>query len=129
MTSAVRRQPLKEAGRITQMLDQVLGTDRFDRAPVDIARLAIEYSRAIAPVSPIREVVRRDLPGCAGALVYGEKQPRQWAIMYHRDQTPGRRAFTIAHEFGHYVIHRELIEVTDAYEGGVYCDENSRGPA
>ena len=63
--------------------------------------------------------------GCVGALVYSNGQPRQWAIMVHKDQSPGRRAFTIGHEFGHYILHRTLIEQADAYDGGIYCDENS----
>lgn len=125
MTTSHRPRPLNEAGRITRMLDAVFGADRFDRGPVDTAALALEYSRQVAPKTPIHEVAERNLPGCVGALVYGEVQPRQWAIMYHKGQSPGRRAFTIGHEFGHYVLHRDLIEQGNAYDGGIYCDENS----
>lgn len=125
MSTRSRLRPLKEAARITQMLDLVLGADRFDRAPVNVTELALEYSRQIAPESPIHEVVERNLPGCVGALVYGEAQPRQWAIMYHVGQSNGRRSFTIGHEFGHYVLHRQLIEEDRHYDGGIYCDENA----
>jgi Zn-dependent peptidase ImmA (M78 family) len=125
MTDANRPRPLKEAARITQMLDHVFGIDRFDRAPVDVAALALEYSHQVAPQSPIHEVVERNIPGCVGALVYGEARPRQWAIMYHVGQSPGRRAFTIGHEFGHYVLHRQMIEDDATYDGGIYCDENA----
>ncbi|MBL28269.1 MAG: hypothetical protein CMM50_12065 [Rhodospirillaceae bacterium] len=125
MTTSDRPRPLKEAARITQMLDQVFGTDRFNREPVDVAALAVEYSRRVAPESPIHEVVERNLPGCVGALVYSDVQPRQWAIMYHQEQSPGRRAFTIGHEFGHYVLHRPLIEQGVGFDGGIYCDEDS----
>ena len=72
MSELSRPRPLKEAARITQMLDLVLGEDRFDRAPVDVIGLALEYSRQVAPQSPIHEVVERNIPGCVGALVYGE---------------------------------------------------------
>ena len=120
MSEPGRLRPLKEAARITQMLDIVLGADRFDRAPVDVLRLALEYSRQIAPESPIHEVVARKMPGCVGALVYVEARPRQWAIMYH-----GRRSFTVGHEFAHYVLHRQLIEQDGAFDGGIYCDENA----
>lgn len=125
MTESTRLRPLKEAARITQMLDLVLGTDRFDRAPVDMIGLALEYSRQVAPESPIHEVVERNIPGCVGALVYGEARPRQWAIMYHVDQSDGRRSFTVGHEFAHYVLHRRLIEEDGRFEGGIYCDENA----
>jgi Zn-dependent peptidase ImmA (M78 family) len=125
MTTSDRPRPLKEAGRYTRMLDQVFGIYRFDRGPVDVAALAVEYSRQVAPESPIHEVVERDLPDCVGALVYSDTRPRQWAIMYHQEQSPGRRAFTIGHEFGHYVLHRTLMEQGDGFDGGIYCDEDS----
>ena len=125
MSEPSRLRPLKEAARITQMLDIVLGADRFDRAPVDVVRLALEYSRKIAPDSPIHEVVARNIPGCVGALVYGEARPRQWAIMYQVGQSDGRRSFTVGHEFAHYLLHRQLIEQDGNFDGGIYCDENA----
>lgn len=125
MSEPIRLRPLKEAARITQMLDLVLGVDRFDRAPVDVIGLALEYSRQVAPESPIHEVVERNLPGCVGALVYGEARPRQWAIMYHVGQSDGRRSFTVGHEFAHYLLHRQLIEQDGGFDGGIFCDENS----
>ena len=125
MTEPIRLRPLKEAARITQMLDHVLGGDRFDRGPVDVIRLALEYSRQVAPESPIHEVVERNIPGCVGALVYGEARPRQWAIMYHLGQSEGRRSFTVGHEFAHYILHRQLIEEDGSFDGGIYCDENA----
>jgi hypothetical protein len=97
----------------TQMLDLVLGADRFDRAPVDVIGLALEYSRKVAPDSPIHEVVERNIPGCVGALVYGEALPRQWAIMYRVGQSDGRRSFTVGHEFAHQAI---LLEPASAAE-------------
>ncbi len=125
MTSVTSLHPLREANRITQMLDKVFGQDRFGRQPVDIATLALEYSGQVAPKSPIHLVEERDLKGCMGALVYSEEKPRQWGIAYHQGQSPGRRSFTIGHEFGHYVLHRDLIETDPRFEGGVYCDETS----
>ena len=125
MNDAARPRPLKEAGRITLMLDTVLGADRFDRAPVDIKALALEYSANVAPDGRIHEVVERDIPGCVGALVCSETQPRQWAIMYNRGQSDGRRAFTIGHEFGHYVLHRQTIETDASYDLAIYCDEEA----
>jgi Zn-dependent peptidase ImmA (M78 family) len=125
MTETGRPRPLKEAARITKMLDTVFGEDRFDRNPVDISGLALEYSKAIDPQSPIHEVVARNILGCIGALVYSDGLPRQWAIMHQMHQSPGRRAFTIGHEFGHYILHRKLIESDSSYRNGIYCDENS----
>jgi len=125
MSATTRLRPLKEAARITQMLDLVLGADRFERGPVDVITLALEYSRKVAPDGPIHEIVERNIPGCVGALVYGEARPRQWAIMYHVGQSEGRRSFTVGHEFGHYILHRQLIEEDRRFNGGIYCNENA----
>jgi Zn-dependent peptidase ImmA (M78 family) len=107
------------------MLDAVFGPDRFDRGPVDVASLAVEYSAQVAPEGPVHEVVERRLKGCVGALVYSDTLPRQWAIMHDVGQSPGRRAFTIGHELGHFVLHRRLIEEDERYDLGIYCDEDS----
>ncbi|MBY3179094.1 ImmA/IrrE family metallo-endopeptidase [Rhizobium leguminosarum] len=107
------------------MLDMVFGEDRFDRHPVDVENLAMEYSKQIAPNSPIHQVMGQELPGCVGALVYSDTSPRQWGILYDKGQPVTRRAFTVAHEFGHYVLHRGLVEQDERFEGGIYCDENS----
>lgn len=125
MTKATKSLAFKEAARVTMMLDKVLGKDRFDRGPVDVTNLALQYSAQTSADSPIREVAKRNIPGCMGALVYGESLPRQWAILYHHDQSPGRTAYTIGHEFGHYMLHRKLIDKDERYDGGIYCDENS----
>lgn len=125
MNELNRPRPHKEAARITQMLDAVFGQDRFDRAPVDVISVAKEYSRQIAPDSPIHEVVASDLHGCVGALVCGEARPRQWAIMYHENLSAGRRSFTVGHEFGHYLLHRQLIDQDESFDRGIYCDENA----
>lgn len=115
----------KEAFKITNILDTVFGVDRFDKSPISIIDLATEYSAEIAPKSPIHSVLEKDISGCMGALVYGDKRPRQWGILYHKDQSFGRRNFTIAHEFGHFLLHRDLIEKENQYDGGIYCNENN----
>lgn len=125
MTASASPRPLKEAARITKMLDAVLGVDRFDREPVDVATLALEYSANVAPGQEITRIVEDDIPGCVGALVCSESKPRKWAIMIHKGQSKGRRAFTIGHEFGHYVLHRQKIETDPAFNLGIYCDDEA----
>lgn len=107
----------KEAARITQMLDHVLGADRFDRAPVNVQQLMLEYSKNTDPHEPIVRIEEKDLDGCVGALVPSEDVPRRWGVLYQRGQSPGRRNYTLGHEFGHWVLHRGLIEQA------IYCTE------
>ncbi len=89
------------ASKISELLKQVLGTERF---PVDIVTLAQEYSMQIYPNEPIIAVQGADLPGFEGALY---RLKKGWAVFYNDSiRSKGRIKFTLAHEFGHYLIHR-----------------------
>lgn len=125
MADGAQPRPRKEAARITKMLDAVLGTDRFDRAPVDVIGLALEYSKQTAPNEAIELIEERDIPGCVGALICGDDKPRKWGILYHKGQSPGRRAYTVGHEFGHYILHRHRVDDDNALRDGFYCDDEA----
>jgi hypothetical protein len=125
MAENVQPRPRKEAARITVMLDAVLGADRFDRAPVDMISLALEYSKNTAPNEAIELIEERSIPGCVGALICGDDKPRKWGILYDKGQSPGRRAFTVGHEFGHWVLHRVRVDQDDDLADGFYCDEEA----
>ena len=87
-----------------------------DRYRFDIGRLALETSQTIYPADPIVSVDADSLDGFAGALVPSESRKR-WGILYRAGQSRGRTRFTVAHEFGHYLLHRQK------YPGGIHSDE------
>ena len=93
------------ANKISLMLDQVHGDDRF---PVDVVELALGYSESIFPDEPITSVKGVRLEDCDGALslVTNDGQ-REWKIEYDISMdSKGRINFTVAHELGHYLVHR-----------------------
>ena len=99
------------------MLREVLGDDRF---PVDVQALAREVSRN--NVDPIRKIVGGDLPGFEGMLRPHRKRP-EWHIVYNDDKRyRGRVRFTIAHEFGHYQLHRPVLSGDDYKTGTLVRD-------
>jgi hypothetical protein len=101
------KRPMAEANGISQMLNLVLGADRF---PVKVADLALEYSSKKFPDSPIAKIHGDELPGLDGMLK-PNKDKSKWLIIYDASVTsPGRINFTIAHEFGHYLLHRQLAD-------------------
>lgn len=119
MTNGKRKTPQSEANRLSTMLRHVLGEDRF---PVDVETLAHEVSRNNA--DPIRKVVGGDLPGFEGMLRPHRKRP-EWHIVYNDDpRYQGRVRFTIAHEFGHYQLHRPALTEQDYASGQLQrnCD-------
>ena len=98
-----RKQPMAEANRISSMLNMVLGSDRF---PVKVDEVALEYSRQCFADSPVDKVQGEDLDGLEGMLA-ANKARSKWLIVYNSAvRSEGRKRFTIAHEFGHYILHR-----------------------
>lgn len=92
------------ANDLTILLNKVLGSDRF---PVDIPSVAKEYSRQKYPDDPITLVVGDSLPDFDGALMRAPAGKKGWGIFYNTAiASKGRVNFTLAHEFGHYLMHR-----------------------
>ncbi len=99
------KSPIAEANSVSSLLNQVLGAERF---PVDVKELALEYSRQRFPGEPISSVKALVAPGFEGMLVKHQSQSK-WKIGYNDQiQSAGRIRFTLAHEFGHYLLHRTL---------------------
>jgi len=113
MTAALS--PQRWAIRIHQILDAVFGADKF---PIDIAAIAKEFTAQICPDDPILSVRGDDLPGFDGALFRAPKGRQGWGIIYNdRLSSKGRINFTLGHELGHYLMHRE------AYPNGFQCGD------
>jgi hypothetical protein len=98
---------------LSQLLNAANPPDRYR---FDIGRLALETSQTFYPSDPIAKVEAENLDGFAGALVPSESGKR-WGIIYRGGQSPGRTRFTVAHEFGHYLLHRKK------YPAGIHSDE------
>lgn len=107
--------PERWAFEITHVLNAVLGPDRF---PVNVPEVAKEYTQQKFPGEGITRVVGEDLPGFDGALVRAPAGKTGWGIFYNnRISSKGRINFTLAHELGHYLLHRQ------AYPDGLRCGE------
>lgn len=103
--------PRAWANRLTHILNQVHGEDRF---PVRVPEVALEFSRMVFPDDPIVRVEGADLPGFDGALV---RIPHKgWGILYNSGiSSPGRQNYTLGHELGHHLLHRL------AFPDGLQC--------
>src|ERR1051325_5219330 len=96
--------PVRWAIDLTHLLNTVFGPDHF---PINIRELAHEYSRKRFPDDPITLVVGDNLPGFDGALIRAPRGKEGWGIFYNDNiASVGRINFTLAHELGHYLIHR-----------------------
>ncbi len=97
--------PKAWAVHLSHMLDLTgAGTTRF---PVRVAALAREYTAQVFPSDPIRRVEGRGLPGFEGALIPIRSANKGWGIAFNNAmRSPGRIRWTLAHELGHYLLHR-----------------------
>lgn len=104
-----RTAPMAEANRLSAMLNHVFKVDS-ERFPVNVEELARDYSKNCFPDSPITKIEGDDLPGFEGMLTPNPTRTK-WRIIYNNKQrSPGRIRFTLAHEFGHYLLHRKRQE-------------------
>jgi len=100
---------------ISNLWRMVSGDGRF---PVDVESIAPDLSAARFATDPIRAIKGGSLPGFEGALYPLGDPPTGWAIIYNNSGvSPGRRRFTISHEFGHFLLHRKKLPK------GVECNE------
>jgi hypothetical protein len=95
------------ANRLTQILNKVPGIERF---PVDVKALAQDYSRQCFS-DPVTMVKGERLDGFEGALCRSKGARPMWSIVYNDSlSVPGRINFVLAHEFGHYLRHRQELD-------------------
>ena len=90
--------------RISRILNAALGKDHF---PIEVAQVAKEISRQLYPDAPITRVTGDKLRSFEGALVRAPSGRKEWGILFNTNiASAGRINFTLAHEFGHYLLHR-----------------------
>lgn len=88
---------LAEAYRIAEMqASRLLGALRIEQPAVDVARIA-ELPKIDVQMQP-----RHRMPSLAG---FSQWTDGRWLIVVNRDSVPGRRRFTLAHEFKHVLDH------------------------
>ena len=74
---------------------------------VQVATIAQDYSHQLFPSDPITLIEGDALSSFDGALFPAPAGTKGWGIIYNNAIiSKGRINFTLAHEFGHYLIHR-----------------------
>lgn len=93
--------------QIVRIFHDAHGLDRF---PIKVAPLAKEYSRQVFPDAPITMVDGMEFsPSVDGMLMPSPNGDGEWGIVYNKSiRSPGRINFTLAHELGHYLLHRHI---------------------
>lgn len=107
--------PTRWAIEITKVLNLVFGPEHF---PIDVIAIAREYTAQRFPGDAITMAEGASLPGFDGALYRAPAGKSGWGIVYNNAlASRGRINFTLAHEFGHYLLHRA------DHPNGIRCGE------
>jgi Zn-dependent peptidase ImmA (M78 family) len=122
MTATMR--PKAQANDLSKLLNQIFGTDRF---PVPVEDVALQYSQQRFRETPIAKVQGEELDGFDGMLAANKKRDK-WMILYNSAvSSEGRKRFTVAHEFGHYLLHRHQQEEFACGPGDIETSGEGKG--
>ncbi len=107
--------PQKWAFQLTHILN-AYSSDQ-ERFPVDVKTLALDFSLHKYPDDPITLIKGASLPKFDGGLYKAPIGKKGWGIIFNDSmKSKGRINYTLAHEFGHYLLHR--IDHPDGIECG-----------
>lgn len=105
MSARAGRSATRAAADLSQVIRAVLGDARF---PIDVEAWAFEVSRQ--QPDPIEKIQKVAIDGFDGML-RPHPTRQAWQILYaEQPRYPGRERFTLAHEFGHYLLHRQDLQ-------------------
>ena len=75
---------------------------------------------------PSIEGILLDVDSCEGMLVRNPQDTAEWGIFYNGKANPERQRFTIAHELGHFILHRDQRQSFNCDKESVYSGEIGR---
>lgn len=80
--------------------------------PVRVQDIATDLSKQFFPSAPITKITGEEFSeGFEGVLKRVPNTKDDWGIIYNTAiRSPGRINFTLAHELGHYLLHRMALE-------------------
>ena len=117
MTTVVFSPP-KAAYDIIKVMRAYLGGEIPLATDLDLIRRLLPLTQFGRGVKEIKPPAPAPWSGCEGALVRNPDDAAEWGIFYNGSARPERRRFTIAHELGHFVLHRDR-------QADFNCDKSS----
>jgi len=93
--------------RVVKIVHDAHGLDRF---PIKVAEIARDYTAQVYPKEAITLIDSQAMSKkFEGALIPKPDGSGEWGILYNSSiSSSGRINFTLGHELGHYLLHRQL---------------------
>lgn len=112
--------PSATAARIWKLLRGVFGNELPVAIDLEVVRELLNQP-AFGKGANLKKPIAFDAENFEGALVRNEDQHEEWGIFYKpRPKCPERERFTIAHEMGHFVLHRGQQQKFNCDKESVY---------
>lgn len=112
--------PAKAASKVIKWMRAYLGGDVPLITDLDLVRQMLPSTPYGKGVTAIKAPAAATWSGCEGALVRNPHDVAEWGIFYNPASRHERRRFTIAHELGHFVLHRGRSDEFNCDKGSVY---------
>ncbi len=86
----------------------------------------LDVVRELLPETPLGHgaIIKPPMPiniaGSEGALVRNPNNEKEWGILYNETASAERQRFTIAHELGHFVLHRHSLSNFNCSKASIY---------
>jgi Zn-dependent peptidase ImmA (M78 family) len=105
-----RSAPAGWANKITIVLNEFYKMHGISQYPVDAKEIALEFSKKYSSGSCILEIKKAPFSNKIEGALLPMGNSNNWAILYNpKISSKGRINFTIAHELGHFFLHRNLF--------------------
>lgn len=103
--------PIAWAIRLSQILQHLQSATGEKIYPIRVQDIACDISKQFFPEAPITQISGETFSTkFEGMLRPVPKTTGQWGIIYNNAiKSRGRINFTLAHEFGHYLVHRGVL--------------------
>lgn len=88
---------------------------------LDVVRQMLPTTPYGTGVREIKQPMPLDISGFEGSLVRNPDDAAEWGIFYNGSASPERRRFTIAHELGHFILHRSTQSRFNCDKDSVYA--------
>lgn len=105
--TAVVLPPPKTAYDIIKVMRAYIGGEGPLATDLDLIRRLLPLTQFGRGVKEIKPPAPAPWSGCEGALVRNPDDATEWGIFYNGSARAERQRFTIAHELGHFVLHRD----------------------
>ena len=122
--SAAPLTPSATAARIWKLLRGIFGNELPAAIDLEVVRELLNQP-AFGKGESLKKPIAFDAENFEGALVRNSDRHDEWGIFYKpRPKCPERERFTIAHEMGHFVLHREGRGRFQCDKAGVTSGQN-----